>query len=214
MAEFYGYFLNSVIVTVGTLVVSISIGCLGGYGLARYSGILGVVILVAALAFRALPRMAFVLALLFPGPDVGSVRHVPAADPDAGGGEPAFHHLDAAQLLHGDPTRDRGSRDDGRRGPAAVVPPGDRADHAGRALSPRACSPCCWRTTSSCWRASSPSPNGRCPWRLPHYTSGEDASHLTMAAAGSVSITLPIIFVIIVFQKYLVKGLASGAVKG
>ena len=38
--------------------------------------------------------------------------------------------------------------------------------------------------------------------------------HITIAAAGSVSITLPIIFVIIVFQKYLVKGLASGAVKG
>ena len=55
MAEFYGYFLNSVIVTVGTLVISISIGCLAGYGLARYSGILGVVILVAALG---LPRTA------------------------------------------------------------------------------------------------------------------------------------------------------------
>ena len=55
-------------------------------------------------------------------------------------------------------------------------------------------------------------------WTLPvaiaAYTSGEDASHLTIAAAGSISITLPIIFVIIVFQKYLIKGLASGAVKG
>ena len=42
MAEFYGYFLNSVIVTVGTLVVSISIGCLAGYGLARFTRILEV----------------------------------------------------------------------------------------------------------------------------------------------------------------------------
>lgn len=55
-------------------------------------------------------------------------------------------------------------------------------------------------------------------WTLPvaiaQYTSGEDAGHITIAAAGSISITLPIIFVIIVFQKYLIKGLASGAVKG
>ena len=60
-AEFYDYFLNSVIVTVGTVLISISIGCLAGYGLARYSGIAGVVILFAALTFRALPRMAFIL---------------------------------------------------------------------------------------------------------------------------------------------------------
>jgi len=57
----YNYFLNSVVVTVGTVLISISIGCLAGYGLARYSGIAGVVILFAALAFRALPRMAFIL---------------------------------------------------------------------------------------------------------------------------------------------------------
>ncbi len=31
MSKFYDYFLNSLVVTVGTLVVSISIGCVGGY---------------------------------------------------------------------------------------------------------------------------------------------------------------------------------------
>lgn len=60
-ADFYDFFINSVIVTVGTVIVTISISCLAGYGLARYTGIDGVIILVVALAFRALPRMAFAL---------------------------------------------------------------------------------------------------------------------------------------------------------
>ncbi len=60
-AKFYDYFINTLIVTVGTVTVSITIGCLAGYGLARYAGIVGVVILIAALGFRALPRLAFIL---------------------------------------------------------------------------------------------------------------------------------------------------------
>ena len=55
-------------------------------------------------------------------------------------------------------------------------------------------------------------------WTLPvaisRYTGGEDPRHLTLAAAAAVSATIPIILVIIFFQKNLIKGLASGAVKG
>ena len=55
-------------------------------------------------------------------------------------------------------------------------------------------------------------------WTLPvgisRYTGGEDPRHLTLAAAASVSATIPIIIVILFFQKQLVKGLAAGAVKG
>ncbi len=55
-------------------------------------------------------------------------------------------------------------------------------------------------------------------WTLPvgiaQFTGGEDPGHVTLAAAASVSTTLPIPFVIIFFQKYLIRGLASGAVKG
>ena len=58
---FYDYFLNTIIVTAGTICISISIGCLAGYGLARYSGIAGVIILVTALGFRSLPGMAYIL---------------------------------------------------------------------------------------------------------------------------------------------------------
>jgi len=55
-------------------------------------------------------------------------------------------------------------------------------------------------------------------WTLPvgiaQFTGGEDPGHVTLAAAASVSTTLPILVVIIFFQKYLIRGLASGAVKG
>ena len=54
-------------------------------------------------------------------------------------------------------------------------------------------------------------------WTLPvaivSLTGGESSRTITEAAA-SVSITLPIVLVIILFQKHLVKGLGAGAVKG
>jgi multiple sugar transport system permease protein len=55
-------------------------------------------------------------------------------------------------------------------------------------------------------------------WTLPvaiaQFTGGEDPGHITLASAAAVSATIPIVFVILFFQKQLVKGLAAGAVKG
>ena len=64
---FYDYFINTIIVVVGTVIISISIGALGAYALARYTGIAGVVVLVAALAFRALPSMGLLLPFFWLG---------------------------------------------------------------------------------------------------------------------------------------------------
>ncbi len=61
----YSFLINSIVVTVLTMLISLSIGLLAGYGLARYSGISGAVILIIALGFRALPRTAFVLPYFF-----------------------------------------------------------------------------------------------------------------------------------------------------
>jgi multiple sugar transport system permease protein len=213
MAEFYGYFLNSVIVTVGTLVISISIGCLGGYGLARYTGILSVVILVAALGFRALPRMAFVLPYYFLGQMTGLYD--------------TYLLLILTLVAVNQPFTIWMLRSFFMEIPREIEEAA-MMDGAGRLQSfLRVIVPITWPgiittglftlllaynefllariLTQSNWTL---------PVAIAQYTSGEDASHLTIAAAGSVSITLPIIFVIIVFQKYLVKGLASGAVKG
>ena len=55
-------------------------------------------------------------------------------------------------------------------------------------------------------------------WTLPvaiaQFTGGEDPGYITLASAAAVSATIPIVILIIFFQKQLVKGLAAGAVKG
>ena len=61
----YEFLINSIVVTVLTMLISLTIGLLAGYGLARYTGISGAVILIVALGFRALPRTAFVLPYFF-----------------------------------------------------------------------------------------------------------------------------------------------------
>ena len=54
--EFYRNFLNTVLVTVFTVTISLTVGCLAGYGLSRYRGSLGFWLLLVALVFRAIPH--------------------------------------------------------------------------------------------------------------------------------------------------------------
>jgi multiple sugar transport system permease protein len=213
MAEFYGYFLNSVIVTVCTLAVSLTIGCLGGYGLARYTGILGVVILVAALGFRALPRMAFVLPYYYLGQMSGLydtqllliLTLVAVNQPFTIWMLRSFfmevpREIEEAAMMDG-----AGRLQSFLRVIVPITWPGIITTGLFTLLLAYNEFLLARILTQSKWTL---------PVAIAQYTSGEDASHLAIAAAGSVSITLPIIFVIIVFQKYLIKGLASGAVKG
>jgi len=66
-AEFYDYFVNTMIVGFGTVIISIGIASLSGYALSRYLGIAGVILIILALAFRSLPRMAFGLPYFWMG---------------------------------------------------------------------------------------------------------------------------------------------------
>lgn len=59
--RFPDFLVNSLIVTGATIVISLSIGCLAGYALSRYSGATGFALLAVALVFRALPRISFIL---------------------------------------------------------------------------------------------------------------------------------------------------------
>ncbi len=59
---FWRYAMNTSIVTVATIAVSLTIGCLAGYALARYRGSLGFWLLVAALVFRAMPHVVLLTA--------------------------------------------------------------------------------------------------------------------------------------------------------
>lgn len=61
--NFYLYLSNTVIVALISTVVALAIGLPCAYALSRYSGITSVVLLVMALIFRALPRFAVVLPM-------------------------------------------------------------------------------------------------------------------------------------------------------
>ena len=54
--EFHRNAANTAIVTLGTVGISLTVGCLAGYALSRYRGALGFWLLVVALVFRALPH--------------------------------------------------------------------------------------------------------------------------------------------------------------
>ena len=62
--EFWRNFRNSLIVTGGVVTVSLTVGTLAGYGLARSGSTLAFWILIAALVFRALPHSVLVAGYL------------------------------------------------------------------------------------------------------------------------------------------------------
>ncbi|WP_316015871.1 carbohydrate ABC transporter permease [Roseobacter sp. HKCCA0434] len=63
---FYRNFLNSMLVTAGVVTISLTVGTLAGYGLARSGSDLAFWLLIAALIFRALPHSVLVTGYLPP----------------------------------------------------------------------------------------------------------------------------------------------------
>ena len=61
---FYRNFINSMVVTAGVVTVSLTVGTLAGYGLARSGSKLAFWILIIALVFRALPHSVLVAGYL------------------------------------------------------------------------------------------------------------------------------------------------------
>ena len=62
--QFYRNFLNSMLVTAGVVTVSLTVGTLAGYGLARSGSDLAFWLLILALVFRALPHSVLVAGYL------------------------------------------------------------------------------------------------------------------------------------------------------
>ncbi len=62
--EFYRNFINSLIVTAGVVTVSLTVGTLAGYGLARSHSNIAFWLLIIALVFRALPHSVLVAGYL------------------------------------------------------------------------------------------------------------------------------------------------------
>jgi len=212
-AKFYDYFINTIIVTVGTVVVSISIGCLAGYALARYAGYAGVVILIAALAFRALPRLAFVLPYYWIGKVTNLLdTHFLVILTLVAVNQPftiwmlRSFFMDIPKELEESAMVDGASRFTAFR--KVIIPimwPGIISTALFSLLLAYNEFLLVRLLTQTNWTLAV---------AISRFTGGEDPRHLTLAAASAVSATIPIVLVILFFQKNLVKGLAAGAVKG
>jgi multiple sugar transport system permease protein len=61
--DFYLYLINTIVVAVISTVVALLVGIPCAYALSRYGGVASVVLLILALIFRALPRFAVVLPM-------------------------------------------------------------------------------------------------------------------------------------------------------
>jgi ABC-type glycerol-3-phosphate transport system permease component len=212
-AEFYNYFVNSVIVTIGVVVISMTIGCIAGYGLARYTGIDSIIILIIALGFRALPRMAFALPYYSIGLATGLydtyfiVIMVLVAS-----NQPFTIWMMSAFFADIPKELEEAASIDGL-GPFAaffrvIIPsawPGIISTGLFSMLLAYHEFLLVRVLTQSKWTL---------PVAIVQFTGGEAPGHVTLAAAAAVSTTIPIIIVIIFFQKHLVKGLTGGSVKG
>ncbi len=209
----FDFFVNSITVTIMTVVISISIGLLAGYGLARYSGISGAIILILALGFRALPRTAFVLPYFIVAKELGILDSrlvivlalVAINQPFTIWMLRSFfmeipREIEEAAMVDG-ATRLQAFR-------MVVIPmmwPGIIATSLftmllayNEFLFVRVLAVTEWTL----------------PVAISALAGGDSAVSITEAAAASVSITLPIVIVVITFQKHLVKGLGAGAIKG
>lgn len=209
----FDFFVNSIFVTVLTVIISISIGLLAGYGLARYSGLSGAVILIVALGFRALPRTAFVLPYFVVAKELNILDSrlvivlalVAVNQPFTIWMLRSFF-MEIPRELEEAAMMDGASRLQAFR--MVIVPvmwPGIIATSLFTMLL---------AYNEFLFVRVLAITNYTLPVAISALTGGDSAGTVTEAAAASVSITLPIIIVILVFQKHLVKGLGAGAVKG
>lgn len=210
---FYESFLNSVIVTVATVTVSISIGCLAAYGLARYRGITGFLILITALGFRALPRLAFILPYyyfanltgLFDTHILLIITFVTINQPFTIWMLRSFF-MDIPKEIE----------------ESAMIDGCNRLTAFTRVIIPIVWPGIITTALFSMLLAYNEfllanlltSTVQTLPVAMSQYTSGETLRVLPAMNASAVSVTIPIVIIIIFFQRYLIKGLAGGAVKG
>ncbi len=213
-AEFYDYFVNTIIVAVGTVIISMGIASLSAYALSRYIGLAGVGLLLLALAFRSLPRMAFALPYFWMGQITGLydsyflvIIILVAVN------QPFTIYLLRSFFMDIPREIEESAMIDGASRFGAFI---------------RVIVPIMWPgiiatalftmvlvyhefllvriLTLTNWTLAV---------AMQQYLGGiSDSGSLPLKSAASVSAALPLLIVVIIFQKQLVKGLSAGAVKG
>jgi ABC-type glycerol-3-phosphate transport system permease component len=212
--EFYRNFFNTGLVTVGTVSISLFVGCLAGYALSRYRGALGFWLLLIALVFRAIPHSSL-LPSFFTLFDALGIRNtyfalifvlVAINQPFTIWMLRSFFinipsELDEAALVDGC-TRFQAFR-------KVIIPvmwPGVVTTGLFSFL-----------LAYNDFLLSSALTNAEkmtMPAAIANAISSDSEALLMQGVAGAVSITLPLIVLIVLFQKQIVGGLTQGAVKG
>ena len=238
--EFYRNFENSLIITAGVVTVSLTVGTLAGYGLARAGGRLAFWILMLALVFRALPHSVLVtgylpvflgsrdlLAPIWAAPVIGTVLHWFSAAPPTLYGQPWAIIIELVSInqpftiwmmrsfFDGIPTElDEAARVDGCthfeafwRAIIPVMWPGVITTGLFSFLLAYND----YLVTSLLLDAQSQTMVPAISQFLNRDTSSTDQIE---AIAAAVSITAPLFFLVMAFQRQIVSGLTAGAVKG
>ena len=212
--EFHRNFANTLVVTFSTVATSLTVGCLAGYALARYRGSLGFWLLIIALVFRALPHstllpsfhlmfdalgirnttftLVFVLVAVNQPFTIWMLRSFFAGIPQ---------ELDEAAMVDGC-TRLQAFR----RVIIPVMWPGVVTTGLFSFL-----------LAYNDFLLSSALTNAErmtMPAAIAGAITAESDALLMQGVAGAVSITIPLIVLVMLFQKQIVSGLTQGAVKG
>ncbi len=211
---FYLNFINTVVVTVSTVVVSLTVGCLAGYALARYRGALGFWLLMLALVFRALPHstllpsfFAVFDALGLRNTTLSLVLVLVAIN------QPFTIWMLRAFFAGIPPELDEAAQVDGcsrlqafRHAIVPVMWPGIVTTGLFSFLLAY--------NDFLLSSALTSNHNQTMPGAIANAISAESETLLMQGVAGSVSIALPLIVLVAFFQRQLVAGLTQGAVKG
>lgn len=211
---FYRNFLNTALVTVGTVTISLAVGCLAGYALSRYRGALGFWLLLVALVFRAIPHSSL-LPSFFTMFDALGIRNtyfalifvlVAINQPFTIWMLRSFFvnipsELDEAALVDGC-TRFQAFRE--------VIMPVMWPGVVTTGLFSFLLAYNDFLLSSALTNAEKMT----MPAAIANAIGAESETLLMQGVAGAVSITIPLIILIVFFQKQIVGGLTQGAVKG
>ncbi|WP_213304355.1 carbohydrate ABC transporter permease [Paraburkholderia sacchari] len=212
--EFYRNFLNTALVTACTVTISLVVGCLAGYGLSRYRGVSGFWLLILALLFRAVPQSSL-LPAFYTVFDALGIRNtyltlifvlVATNQPFTIWMLRSFfvnipNELDEAALVDGCTRFQAFYR---------VIMPVMWPGIVTTGLFSFLLAYNDFLFSSSLINADKMT----MPAAIANVISTESTSLLMQGVAGAVSITLPLIALVLVFQKQIVGGLTQGAVKG
>jgi multiple sugar transport system permease protein len=238
--DFYRNFLNSLLVTAGVVVVSLTVGTLAGYALARTKSSLAFWLLIAALIFRALPHSVLVTGYLPPfiasrelltplweTPVIGSVLQLFSAVPPTLYGQPWA--VIAVLVSINQPFTIWMLRSFFQSIPAELDEAArvDGCSHAQAFY--RVIMPVMWPgviTTGLfsfllayndylvCALLLDAQSQTMVPAITQYFNRETTATDQVEAVAAAVSITAPLFLLVMVFQRQIVSGLTAGAVKG